>query len=128
MKADVTLPTAETLAYAGETLKGETKPTTDATNVKDALNDLFRADKVTSEALVDLNDRLDDISGAVGAVSTTVSGDAASYSVVEGDFATGFTVKNTLATADAAGLATDAYVTNAIETALTWEIISNDGE
>lgn len=93
--------------------------------VQDALADLYAADKVTAESLVDLNGRLDDLSGAVGAISTTVSGDDASYSVVEGDFATGFTVKNTLATADTAGLATDTYVADAIEAALTWEVLTD---
>lgn len=128
LKADVTLPTAETLAYTAEQFEGESKPTTKATNVRDALHDLFKSDKVASAAINDLNSKLDALSGTVGAVTTTVSGDAASYSVVEGDFATGFTVKNTLAAEGVAGLATSDYVASAIDAALTWEIISNEGE
>lgn len=120
LKADVTLPTAETLDYAGETLEGETEPTTEATNVKDALDDLFKSDKVISEALVDLNDRLDDISGAVGAISVT--GDAASYSEVTGSAVDGYVVKNTLATATSAGLVTDSY----LDDRLSWQVLSDD--
>lgn len=129
LKADITLPTAETLAYTAETLEGESKPTTEATNVKDALDDLFKSDKVASAAINDLNSKLDTLSGTVGEITTTVEGDAASYSVVEGDFATGFTVKNTLAAAGTAGLATDAYVKETVEAALTWEVLTDaDGE
>ena len=134
LKAEVA---AETLAYAGETLEGETKPTTDATNVKDALNDLFKSDKVASAAINDLNERLDDISGVVGVIEhTSVSdGDATDFVAItettEGshkNYAVSATVVK--GTSGDAGLATDAYVREqaaaAVDTALTWEVLKDD--
>jgi hypothetical protein len=83
----------------------------------------------------DVEAALDDLFAKVSAVSTTVSGETASYSEVTGDFANGFTVKNQLATSDptvaadkvsgntATGLATDAYVRDYIESRLVWNVI-----
>lgn len=83
----------------------------------------------------DVEAALDDLYTKVSAVSTNVSGDEDSYSEVTGDFATGFTVKNQLATSDptvaadkvsgntATGLATDAYVRDYIESRLVWNVI-----
>ena len=99
--------------------------------VQAALADLYAADKVASEGLNDLNERLDDLSDAIGAISVT--GDAASYSVVEGDAAEGYVVKNTLAVAATgtegaedyvpatAGLVTDSYLDNR----LAWEVLAD---
>ena len=100
-------------------------------NVQAALADLYAADKVASEGLNDLNERLDDLSGALGAISVT--GDAASHSVVEGNAAEGYVVKNTLAVAATgtegaedyvpatAGLVTDSYLDNR----LAWEVLAD---
>lgn len=99
--------------------------------VQAALADLYAADKVASEGLNDLNERLDDLSGALGAISVT--GDAASHSVVEGSAAEGYVVKNTLAVAATgtegtedyvpatAGLVTDSYLDNR----LAWEVLAD---
>ena len=100
-------------------------------NVQAALADLYAADKVASEGLNDLNERLDDLSGVVGAISVT--GDAASHSVVEGTAADGYVVKNTLAVAATgtegtedyvpatAGLVTDSY----LDDRLAWEVLAD---
>lgn len=135
LKASVT---AGAIAYAAETLEGESKPTTEAENVKDALNDLFRSDKVASAAINDLNSRLDTLSGVVGAVEhTTVSdGDTTDFVTItetaEGSHKN-YAISATLVRGKAdeagkptdTGIATDAYVRDTVEAALTWEILSD---
>jgi hypothetical protein len=150
LKADVA---AKDIAYEGEKLDGDDKAaTTTATNVKDALDDLFRSDRTTAESLVDLNSRMEgaegDIADLQGDLADLKNGlDAVEHTTVsagkDDDFitVTPTTVDNHTDYAISAdvvkgnnggdtGLATDAYVREtaaaAVDTALTWEVLTDD--
>ena len=128
---------------------------TTATTVQEALQDLYNSNKVTAESLVDIYARLDghdsdidDINTAIKGINKTIE-ELDKVAVVDGndnDFVTvskdtaanddvTYTVTATLAAqppreagtaAVATGLATDAYVADAIANALTWEVLSDE--
>ena len=129
----------------------------DVKNVKEALDDLYHGTRVTSEAIVDINTRLDghhgdikDINTAIEDINKTieeldkvaVTGDATTYTSVAKDPAENgdvtYTVSNVVAaqptrvdggtTPAATGLATDAYVAAAIANALAWEVLSDEAQ
>lgn len=114
------------------------------TNVKEALDDLYKDHKVISAALNDLSSRVTTIETTLAGLDTvSVTGDAGTYSDVEEvtdaeNNTITYTVKNTLAkhsegvedeegyVAPVAGLATDAYVAEAIRRALAWQVIEDE--
>lgn len=125
-------------------------------DVKAALDDLYHGTRVTSEAINDINARLDGHDGAITDINTTieninktieeldkvavVDGDADDFVTVSEDTAENgdvtYTVTAKLAdqparvdggvTPAATGLATDAYVAAAIANALAWEVLSDE--
>lgn len=113
--------------------------TTGVTNVKAALDDLYKDHKVISASLNDHETRIAALE-ALDHTHPTVSGDADTFTVVtetkNGDEVTDYKVSNTLAVHEAedkstpavAGLATDAYVAEAIRRALAWQIIPGSAE
>lgn len=112
-------------------------------NVKDALDDLYKDHKVISASLNDLSSRVTTIETTLAGLDTvSVTGDAGTYSDVEKaedaeNNTITYTVKNTLAVhvegeegeegyvAPKSGLATDAYVAEAIRRALAWQVIED---
>lgn len=109
-----------------------------ANGVKLDLSELHKVieenELVTAAALHDLNTRVTDLEDTLDEFG--VSGDADSFSVVEGSVEEGYTVKNTLAkdvaateypanteytSPDASGLATDKYVQDYVASVFGWE-------
>jgi hypothetical protein len=110
------------------------------TNVKAALDDLYKDHKVIAASLNDHNSRIAALE-ALDHTHPTVSGDATTFTTVtetkDGEEVTDYKVSNTLAVhvegeegkegyvAPVAGLATDAYVAEAIRRALAWQVITD---
>lgn len=135
---------AKDIAYVGEKLDGDDKAaTTTATNVKDALDDLFRSDRTTAESLVDLNTRLTvaegdiaDLKAGLDAVEHTTVSAGKDDDFINVSESTEGSHKNYAVSADVVrstkegytnnGLATDAYVKETVDTALTWEVLTDD--
>lgn len=114
---------------------------TGVTNVKEALDDLYKDHKVISASLVDQESRIVALEESLaGLDKVTVSGDDDTYSKVDpttdADGNVDYKVSNTLAvhaaedasTPAVAGLATDAYVAEAIRRALAWQEITGPAE
>lgn len=142
LKADVD---AKDIAYSNTS---HIDDATAVTNVKEALDEIFNDELVIANSLVDLNDRMTvaegdikDLKADLEAVEhTTVSdGDATDFVTItetaEGSHKN-YAISATLVRGKAdeagkptdTGIATDAYVRDTVEAALTWEIISNEGE
>ena len=105
------------------------------TNVKAALDDLYKDHKVISASLNDHESRIAALE-ALDHTHPTVSGDAETFTTVsetkDGEKVTDYKVSTTLAkhegaveVAAATGLATDAYVAEAIRRALAWQVIED---
>ena len=137
---------AEDIEYSA-VFEGEDYSNGAATNVKTALDDLYAGTKTTSAALNDLNARLDGHDSKLAEIEQTIAeldkvavvdGDANDFvAVTEATAENGdvtYTVAATLAAqpareageaAVATGLATDAYVADAIANALAWEVLAD---
>ena len=136
LKASVT---AADIAY---TNTSHIDDATAVTNIEEALNEIFNDELVIANSLVDLNDRMttaesdiEDLKEGLGAVEhTTVSdGDTTDFVTITSttvdnhtDYAiSASVVKATKEGYENTGLATDAYVKETLESALTWEILTD---
>lgn len=140
LKAEVA---AANIAYSNTS---HIDPANSVTNVKAALDEIFDDELVIANSLVDLNTRL---TGAEGDIADLKSGlDAVEHTTLSDGDATDFvavtptTVGNHTDYAISAtvvrstkegytnnGLATDAYVKETVDAALTWEVLTDaDGE
>lgn len=127
-------------------------------DVKAALDDLYHGTRVTSEAIVDINTRLDGHDGDIADINTAIEDinktieELDKVTVVDGDADDFVTVSDTTDADDnitytvtaklavqptrvdggttpaATGLATDAYVAAAIANALAWEVLSDEAQ